>query len=68
LVGAARSEPASAVVQENRTWSVMLDSLLGGGLYRLEAVASLDGFESFETLRSVFLGTFRPVLDGPAAG
>ncbi|UST94346.1 hypothetical protein [Pseudomonas siliginis] len=69
LVGAARSEPASAVVQENRTWSVMLDaSLLGGGLYRLEAVASLDEFESFETLRSVFLGTFRPVLDGPAAG
>ena len=68
LVGAARSESASAVVQENRTWSVMLDSLLGGGLYRLEAVASLDGFESFETLRSVILGTFRPVLDGPAAG
>ncbi|WP_236168307.1 hypothetical protein [Pseudomonas atacamensis] len=68
LVGAARSEPASAVVQENRTWSVMLDSLLGGGLYRLEAVASLDGYESFEALRSVILGTFRPVLDGPAAG
>lgn len=69
LVGATRSEPASAIVQEDRTWSVMLDaSLPDGGLYRLEAVASMDGFESFETLRSVILSTFRPVLDGPAAG
>jgi hypothetical protein len=69
LVGAARSEPASGIVQENRTWSVMLAaSSLVGGLYRLEAVASRDGFESFETLRSVMLGTFVPVLDEPAAG
>jgi hypothetical protein len=69
LVGATRSEPASAIVQEDRTWSVMLDaSLPDGGLYRLEAVASMDGFESLETLRSVILSTFRPVLDGPAAG
>ncbi|QXH71932.1 hypothetical protein KSS92_21720 [Pseudomonas atacamensis] len=69
LVGATRSEPASGIVQENRTWSAMLDaSSLVGGLYRLEAVASWDGFESFETLRSVMLGTFVPVLDEPAAG
>ena len=69
LVGATRSEPASGIVQENRTWSVMLDaSPPDGGLYRLEAVASLDGFESFETLRSVILGTFVPALDEPAPG
>ncbi|WP_241663557.1 hypothetical protein [Pseudomonas sp. Sample_11] len=69
LVGATRSEPASGIVQENRTWSAMLDaSSLVGGLYRLEAFASRDGFESFETLRSVMLGTFVPVLDEPAAG
>ncbi|SIR39164.1 hypothetical protein SAMN05216509_1967 [Pseudomonas sp. B10] len=69
LVGATRSEPASAIVQENRTWSVMLDtSPPDGGLYRLEAIASLDGFESFETLRSVILGTFVPALDEPAPG
>jgi hypothetical protein len=69
LVGATRSEPASGIVQENRTWSVMLAaSSLVGGLYRLEAFASRDGFESFETLRSVMLGTFVPVLDEPAAG
>ncbi|MHC5129970.1 hypothetical protein ACYSTU_02390 [Pseudomonas glycinis] len=69
LVGAARSEPASGIVQENRTWSVMLAaSSLVGGLYRLEAVASRDGFESFETLRSVMLGTFVPALDEPAPG
>jgi hypothetical protein len=43
-------------------------SSLVGGLYRLEAVASRDGFESFETLRSVMLGTFVPVLVEPAAG
>ncbi|WP_339101123.1 hypothetical protein WKQ99_07040 [Pseudomonas atacamensis] len=69
LVGATRSEPASGIVQENRTWSVMLDaSPPDGGLYRLEAVASLDGFESFETLRSVILVTFVPALDEPAPG
>ncbi len=69
LVGATRSEPASAIVQENRTWSVMLAaSPPDGGLYRLEAIASLDGFESFETLRSVILGTFVPALDEPAPG
>ncbi|PYB84949.1 hypothetical protein DMX03_18750 [Pseudomonas koreensis] len=69
LVGATRSEPASGIVQENRTWSVMLAaSPPEGGLYRLEAVASLDGFESFETLRSVILGTFVPALDEPAPG
>ncbi len=69
LVGATRSEPASGIVQENRTWSVMLAaSPPEEGLYRLEAVASLDGFESFETLRSAILGTFVPALDEPAPG
>lgn len=69
LVGATRSEPASTIVQEDRTWSVMLDAgPLAGGRYRLEAVASLNGFESFETARPVVLGTFVPTLDEPAAG
>ncbi|HWH86960.1 MAG TPA: hypothetical protein VNV36_09320 [Pseudomonas sp.] len=69
LVGPACSAPTSAIVQEDRTWSVMLDAAsLDGGHYRLQAIASLDEFESFETLRPVDLGTFLPVLDEPAAG
>ncbi|WP_434766528.1 hypothetical protein [Pseudomonas triticicola] len=69
LASTTRAESASVIVQEDRTWSVMLDGgPLAGGHYRLEAVASLEGFESLASLRPVMLGTFLPVFDEPAAG
>jgi hypothetical protein len=58
-----------AIVRPDRTWSVTVDlSSFLGGHYVLEAVASLETFESFPATRPVVLGTFRPTLDEPAAG
>ncbi|MGF6666705.1 hypothetical protein [Pseudomonas monsensis] len=69
LAGAARAVLASAIVQDDRTWSVASDvGSLTGGHYRLQAVASLQEFESVEALRPVMLGTFLPSLERPAAG
>ncbi|WP_256586272.1 hypothetical protein [Pseudomonas sp. Irchel s3f10] len=69
LADATHSLQSSAIVQEDRTWSVTQDfSSLAGGPYVLEAVASLEEFASVEALRPIMLGTFLPTLDAPAAG
>ncbi|MBY8938427.1 hypothetical protein J1G32_29285, partial [Pseudomonas fluorescens] len=69
LADATHSLQSSAIVQEDRTWSVTQDfSSLAGGPYVLEAVASLEDFASVEALRPIMLGTFLPTLDAPAAG
>ena len=65
----AQAVHAHAIVRQDRTWSVTVDlSSFLGGHYVLEAVASLETFESFPATRPVVLGTFRPTLDEPAAG
>lgn len=65
----AQAVHVHAIVRPDRTWSVTVDlSSFLGGHYVLEAVASLETFESFPATRPVVLGTFRPTLDEPAAG
>ncbi|MBC3208015.1 hypothetical protein HU755_14530 [Pseudomonas sp. SWRI111] len=69
LAEGARSVLASTIVREDRTWSVMCDcAAVAGGRYQLQAVASLDTFESVEARRAVVLGIFLPILDEPAPG
>lgn len=69
LIGGAHSVLASTIVGEDRTWSVMCDcAAVTGGDYQLEAVASLDTFESGAAQRAVVLGVFLPILDEPAPG
>ncbi|WP_456023117.1 hypothetical protein [Pseudomonas protegens] len=59
---------ASAVVQEDRTWSVTLEPGQVEGFCLLKAVAARDGFESVNTQHSVRLATFLPSIDIPAPG
>jgi hypothetical protein len=69
LSQATRTVLGTSVVQQDRTWSVMLEFDQPGGDYALVAVASSDGFDSADSpARPVVLGTYLPVFESPAAG
>lgn len=61
------STTKSAVVLENRTWSVALEDQTDGDIV-LEGKAMLDGFESDAACRSVVAGVYLPVITEPADG
>lgn len=57
----------SALVQEDRTWSVAVEAQADGNLV-LEVRAMLDGFESEPATSSVVAGVYLPIITEPAEG
>ncbi|WP_223490703.1 Ig-like domain-containing protein [Pseudomonas sp. A-RE-19] len=64
----AQTVLGSSPVLEDRTWSLTVTIERLGGPCDLIAVASLDGFDSASSARSVVLGTYLPSIDVPTPG
>jgi hypothetical protein len=61
------SATPSAVVLEDRTWSIRVEAQTDGDMV-LEVTSMLDGFESGAAVRKVVAGLYLPIIAEPAAG
>lgn len=61
------SATPSAVVLEDRTWSISVEAQTDGDMV-LEVTSMLDGFESGAAVRKVVAGLYLPIIAEPAAG
>ncbi|MCL9803237.1 hypothetical protein, partial [Pseudomonas sp. AKS31] len=61
------SATPSAVVLEDRTWSINVEAQTDGDMV-LQVTSVLDGFESGAASRKVVAGLYLPVIAEPAAG
>lgn len=57
-----------ALVQADRTWSVLLNLNVAGGNHTLQVIASSGEFHSDPTVQQVVVGTYLPVIEAPQPG